>query len=83
MQFGKDVLNLLNYFSRKSQKTVRDKFARLIQISDLLKVISLDEVLEYWGDTTVTTWRLIPNEVRKVLYLRKEFSKDTINKLKL
>lgn len=96
LQFDKERRILQNYFSSITKKTVRDKFARLSQIANLLyleKVIpccpdskhfQVKEVLDFWGQNSGhMTWRLTPGEVRKVLALRVEFSKESIAQLKL
>eukprot|EP01080_Neovahlkampfia_damariscottae_P011160 gene11160-3982_t len=83
LQFDKDIRSLMIFFSNKTHKTVRDKFLRLTQISSLLKMFKINEVLDYQGENQVLTWRLTPNEIRNVLYLRNDFSKDSIKKLKL
>ena len=98
LQFDKDIRSLMIFFSNKTHKTVRDKFLRLTQISSLLKMFKINEVLDYQGNSStntgnvnlssnlenqVLTWRLTPNEIRNVLYLRNDFSKDSIRKLKL
>ena len=38
-----------------TQRTVRDKFARLAQMATLLSVEAVEEVLDFWGSAT---WRL-------------------------
>lgn len=84
LQLDKEIRILQNYFSTLTQKTVRDKFARLTQMAALLYLEKVKEAEEYLGqNTTYMTWRLTPGEVRRVLGLRIDFSKDAIAKLKL
>jgi conserved oligomeric Golgi complex subunit 4 len=83
LQFDKDVRTLMLFFSNKTQKTVRDKFLRLIQIASLLKMFKINEVSDQIGEGQVMSWRLTPNEIRNVLKLRKDFTIDSIQKLKL
>jgi len=46
--------------------------------------LQVSEVLDYWGQNSGSmTWRLTPNEVRKILSLREDFDKAAISKLKL
>ena len=70
-------------------RTVRDKLARLSQMSLLLGFEAADEVLDYWaapgaaaggegGGGGGITWRLSASEVRAVLLQRAEFSKEAI-----
>jgi len=84
LQFDKDFRAVSSYFSSKTQRTVRDKFARLTQMSSLLNLEKVNEVNEIWGENSGSiTWRLTPMEVRKVLLLRVEFPQDQIQRLKL
>jgi len=84
LQFDKELRSLQNYFAGLTQKTVRDKFARITQMAALLYLEKVNEVLDYWGQNSAhMTWRLTPGEVRRVLGLRVDFSKDAIAKLKL
>jgi hypothetical protein len=84
LQLDKELRVLQNYFSTLTQKTVRDKFARLTQMAALLYLEKVKEAEEYWGqNATYMTWRLTPGEVRRVLGLRVDFTKDSIAKLKL
>ena len=50
-----------------TQRTVRDKFARLAQMATLLSVEAVEEVLDFWGSAT---WRL--GEVQACPYLGKQ-----------
>ena len=72
-------------------RTVRDKLARLSQMSLLLGFEAADEVLDYWaapgaaaggggegGGGGGITWRLSASEVRAVLLQRADFSKEAI-----
>ena len=79
----KDVRSFVQFFSRESQSTVRDRFARLSQIVSLLTLENADEVLTFWNESSGMTWRLSPAEVRSVLSLRVEFRKEMIRALAL
>jgi len=84
LQLDKELRVLQNYFASITQKTVRDKFARVTQMAALLYLEKVAEVLDFWGQNSGhMTWRLTPGEVRRVLSLRVDFSKDAIAKLKL
>lgn len=83
LQFDKDIRALLLYYSSKTQRTVRDKFAKLTQIASLLKISKLQEVVEYFGESSSSVMTLTMAEVKRVLSLRVGFSKDAIEKIKL
>jgi conserved oligomeric Golgi complex subunit 4 len=85
-QFDRDVRNLLGFFTANMvSKTVRDKFARINQMSFLLNLEKESEVLDYWGAKASDglSWRLSPSEVRRVLALRIDFNREAIVKLRL
>ena len=80
----KDVRNMVSYTSALSQRTVRDKFARLSQMATLLNLESPAEVLDYWGENAESMmWRLSPFEVKRVLKLRVEFRDIDVDDLDL
>eukprot|EP00051_Salpingoeca_urceolata_P034924 m.27301 g.27301 ORF g.27301 m.27301 type:complete len:772 (+) comp8513_c0_seq1:208-2523(+) len=83
LQFDRDLRSLVTSVSEATQWPVRDKFARLSQVSTLLNLESVAELADYWGPTSGVTWRLSPSEVRKVLSLRTDFSRPDIDKLRL
>lgn len=85
-QLDREIRDLLGFFTATMvSKTVRDKFARINQISFLLNLEKETEVLDYWGAKTADglSWRLSPSEVRKILALRVDFGREAIVKLKL
>lgn len=82
LQFDKEVRSLVSYLSSVCTWSVRDKFARLMQLASILNMEALNEIHEYWGGGTLT-WRLTPNEVRQVLSLRVDFRSEDIRRLKL
>ncbi len=81
----RDVRALSAFFAGKSKRaTVRDVFARLSQVALLLNLERPAEVYDIWGPNAGgMTWRLTPAEVRRALFLRKDFSRDAIRALKL
>lgn len=84
LQFDKELRSLVGYLSSVTTWSVRDKFSRLTQMVTLLNLDKVSEILDYWGaNSGPFTWRLTPSEVRQVLALRVDFSRDDINKLKL
>merc|ERR1711957_498226 len=62
--------------------TVRDKFSKLVQISSILQLDKVGEIMEYWGDDSEVL-RLPAWEVKKVLSLRVEFRESDIQNLAL
>ncbi|XP_058446819.1 conserved oligomeric Golgi complex subunit 4 [Malaya genurostris] len=73
---------LASFLTGATSWSVRDKLARLQQIATILNLESVSELPEYW-DSSSTTWRLTPSEVRTILALRLDFKIDDIKKLKL
>ncbi|GAQ80078.1 Golgi transport complex protein [Klebsormidium nitens] len=84
LQLDRDARTLVGHFSGMTQRTVRDKFARLTQMATILNLEKVSEILDYWGENSgPMTWRLTPAEVRRVLGLRVDFKPEAIAQLKL
>ncbi len=85
LQFDKDVRALIAQVTSASQWPVRDKFGKIIQVSSLVNVDTVQDAVEFWGSGSQgkVAWRLTPIEVRRVLGLRAEFKSEEINRLKL
>ncbi|KAL5731200.1 Golgi transport complex subunit 4 [Ranunculus cassubicifolius] len=84
LQLDRDARALVSHFSSMTQRTVRDKFARLTQMATILNLEKVSEILDFWGDNSgPMTWRLTPAEVRRVLGLRVDFRPEAIAALKL
>lgn len=84
LQFDKELRSLVNYLTSATTWTIRDKFARLSQISTILNLENVNEILDCWGSNSgPLTWRLTPSEVRQALTLRIDFRSEDIRKLKL
>ncbi|XP_059624106.1 conserved oligomeric Golgi complex subunit 4 [Cornus florida] len=84
LQLDRDARALVSHFSSMSQRTVRDKFARLTQMATILNLEKVSEILDFWGENSgPMTWRLTPAEVRRVLGLRVDFRPEAIAALKL
>ncbi|CAM6127876.1 unnamed protein product [Calypogeia fissa] len=84
LQLDRDARTLVGHFSGMTQRTVRDKFARLTQIATILNLEKVSEILEYWGENSgPVTWRLSSTEVRRILSLRVDFKPEAIAALKL
>lgn len=84
LQLDRDTRALVTHFSGMTQRTVRDKFARLTQMAIILNLEKVSEILDFWGENSgPMTWRLTPAEVRRVLGLRVDFKPEAISALKL
>ncbi|KAJ7280500.1 hypothetical protein O6H91_Y371800 [Diphasiastrum complanatum] len=84
LQLDRDTRTLVGHFSGMTQRTVRDKFARLIQMATILNLEKVIEILDFWGENSgPVTWRLTPAEVRRILSLRVDFRPEAIAALKL
>lgn len=84
LQLDRDTRALVSHFSIMTQRTVRDKFARLTQMATILNLEKVSEILDFWGENSgPMTWRLTPAEVRRVLGLRVDFKSEAIAALKL
>jgi hypothetical protein len=79
-QLDKDIRVLVAALSRKANRSVRDKFAKLTQMYTLLSLDSPREALELWSPTR---WRLSAQEVKRVLSLRKDFDSSVISQMLL
>jgi conserved oligomeric Golgi complex subunit 4 len=85
LQLDADIRALVTHFTTDiAQTSIRGLFARIIQMASLLNLEQVDEVLDYWGDNSGhITWRLNPNEIRRILSRRIDFSPKSIAQLKL
>ncbi|XP_047175736.1 conserved oligomeric Golgi complex subunit 4-like [Vigna umbellata] len=84
LQLDRDARALVSHFSVMTQRTVRDKFARLTQMATILNLEKVSEILDFWGENSgPMTWRLTPAEVRRVLGLRIDFKPEAIAAVKL
>ncbi|KAL9274145.1 Conserved oligomeric Golgi complex subunit 4-like protein [Drosera capensis] len=84
LQLDRDTRALVSHFSGMTQRTVRDKFARLTQMATILNLEKVSEILDFWGENSgPMTWRLTPADVRRVLGLRIDFKPEAIAALKL
>lgn len=85
IQLDKDVRSLFSYLSSISQQNLRDRFSRINQIVYFLNMESLSEVEEAWKDRSQrqSGWSLNLTEIRKLLMVRVDFSKESIAKMAL
>lgn len=83
LQFDKEVRSLSSYLTSVTTWTIRDKFSRLVQISSILNVETIQEVSEFCGVQSSSSWKLAPAEVRQILNLRADFRAEEIKRVKL
>ncbi|KAK6627802.1 hypothetical protein RUM44_010281 [Polyplax serrata] len=81
LAFDKEVRSLVSFLASTTSWSVRDKFSRLTQISTLLNLERLTELSELGGQSGVDRLKL--SDVKKVLSLRTDFSRDEIENIKL
>ncbi|CAG2106164.1 unnamed protein product [Medioppia subpectinata] len=92
-QFDRELRAIINYLTRATTWSIRDKFSRLKHIAIILNLDTIDEMNEYLnpnsspsgsvGTDMLSAWRMTPNEVKQALKLRQDFSPLDIKKLKL
>ncbi|KAF7139386.1 hypothetical protein RHSIM_Rhsim07G0007000 [Rhododendron simsii] len=84
LQLDRDTRALVSHFSSMTQRTARDKFARLTQMATILNLEKVSEIPDFWGENSgPMSWRLTPDEVRRMLRLRVDFKPEPIADLKL
>eukprot|EP00440_Ansanella_granifera_P043347 gb/GFBE01046988.1/.p1 GENE.gb/GFBE01046988.1/~~gb/GFBE01046988.1/.p1 ORF type:complete len:759 (+),score=195.53 gb/GFBE01046988.1/:1-2277(+) len=81
LQFESDVRAICSFFTNVSEQALRHKFARLFEMSSLLNLESVEELREICSE--IRTWRLSPDETRKLLASRSDFdaTKEQIDRL--
>lgn len=84
LQLDRDLRTLQAQLTPLNPRLVREKLARLSQVVLFLGVDRVEEAAELWCESAGrTTWRLAPAEVKKVLLLRVDFTKDRVSRIKL
>ncbi|XP_026678882.1 conserved oligomeric Golgi complex subunit 4 [Diaphorina citri] len=78
MTLDKEVRGLVSYLSGATSWTIRDRLARLMQISTVLNLDKVSEISDYISSAT---WRLSTSDVRQFMSLRKDFSNEDIMRL--
>lgn len=63
LQLDRDIRLAVGTLGEVTQRTVRDKWARLSQMATILSLESCEELLDYWGSGT---WRLSAPQARQV-----------------
>jgi len=85
MALDKVVRTLINYFSGVSAWPVREKFARLVQVTTVLNLERVSDLNEFLSpDSGIRfSWKLTPDNIKQILKLRADFHEDDIRKIKL
>jgi len=83
LQFDKELRSLTSFLTSVTTWSIRDKFSRLSQMSSILNVESVQEVSDFCGAHSSSTWKLTSIEVRQVLSLRVDLKQEEIRKLKI
>jgi hypothetical protein len=79
LQFDNEVRAIVNFFTTQSEISVRNKFAKLTDISCVLNLESVDEFLELYGGRGKL--RLTVEEIKTVLLLRLDFNRTKIEQI--
>lgn len=85
MALDKVVRTLINYFSGASAWPIREKFARLVQVTTVLNLERVSDLNEFLSpDSGIRfSWKLTPDNIKQILKLRADFREDDIRKIKL
>ena len=81
MQLDRDVRVLVSTMTEVVPGTVRERFARLSEMSTLLSLERPGEISDYASATA--TWRLTETQIREVLSQRFDFDQREISALAL
>lgn len=85
MALDKVVRTLISYFGGASAWPVREKFARLVQVTTVLNLEHVSDLAEFFSpDSGIRfSWKLTPDTIRQILKLRVDFREDDIRRVKL
>ncbi|XP_022179383.1 conserved oligomeric Golgi complex subunit 4 isoform X2 [Myzus persicae] len=85
MALDKVVRTLINYFGGASAWPVREKFARLVQVTTVLNLERASDLNEFSNPDSGMrfSWKLTPDCIRQILRLRVDFREDDIRKVQL
>jgi hypothetical protein len=78
----RDVRALSTGLAEVTEQPVRERFARLNQIVEILTSETLSDMMELWNDAAIT-WRINASEVRQVLSWRSDFDRAEVSSLQL
>lgn len=85
MALDKVVRTLINYFSGASAWPVREKFARLVQVTTVLNLERVSDLNEFLNPDSGMrfAWKLTPDTIKQILKLRSDFREDDIRRIQL
>lgn len=83
LQLDRQVRQMVSSLAEASQRSVRDKFARLSQMATVLSLETAAEISEYWGEASDFSWRFSDSQIRAILSQRVDFSDQEIGQLVL
>lgn len=85
MALDKVVRTLISYFGGASAWPVRERFARLVQVTAVLNLERVSDLNEFLSPESGVrfTWKLTPDAIRQILKLRTDFREDEIRQIKL
>lgn len=78
----RDMRTLSTGLHEVTGQPIRERFARLSQVVELLTLETVHEVTALWSDESIA-WRLSPAEVKVILSWRCDFDKAEIAALQL
>ncbi|KAH7648385.1 hypothetical protein FG379_000309 [Cryptosporidium bovis] len=79
LAFENDIRNLLSFTNSLLSISIRHMFLRLLEICDLLNIISLEELNELLiTDFPCRNWHLSKSDIAKVLFLRSDVDHDKL-----
>lgn len=81
LQLDRHVRVIVSTLSEITQRTVRDKFAKLSQMATLLSLENAEEVLDYWGDSSDFAWCFTESQAKAILEQRVDFDSHDISML--
>ena len=84
LQIERDVRQLINAASEITQMPVRDRFAKLSQMSTMLAIENVAEMQDFWGaNSDSISWRFNQLQVREVLRQRSDLDRSEISRSEL
>jgi len=83
IQLEKELNVLMEFLAQDTKRSQRNKFARLTQISAVLNLEKISDILDLYGEKSAIKWRLSTPEIKQILLRRIDFSADEIKKLNL
>jgi len=86
LELDREVRSLASGVATLTERPVRERFARLLQLSTVLNAEGMQEVLDYWSagsSSSSVAWRLSPSDVKAALSLRSDFHREEVARVRL